>query len=158
VRELQDHIKYLSSDSLKGRMTGTQGDSLAAEYIRNELATLGFIPISGDGLQRFRVTSRLLPGDGNVLSIDGQSFVLEKDFTPFVFSSDSELEAEVIFAGYGFQIDQEELKWDDYTSQDVSGKTGGDCIANKPYDRRPDIYNVKILICLAPVDYCTDYH
>ncbi len=80
VKELQDHIKYLSSDSLKGRLTGSAGDSLAAEYIRNELASFGFVPLSGDGFQRFKVTSRLVPGDENSLSIDGQNFISGKRF------------------------------------------------------------------------------
>jgi hypothetical protein len=48
VGELQDHIKYLSSDSLKGRFTGSPGDSLAAEYIRNEFRSYGLVPLSGD--------------------------------------------------------------------------------------------------------------
>lgn len=53
VTELTDHISYLASDALKGRETGTAGDSLAAEYIRKELALCGFIPLTGDGFQRF---------------------------------------------------------------------------------------------------------
>ncbi len=53
IEELGDHIKYLSSDTLKGRETGSAGDSLAAEYIRDELASCGFVPLSGDGFQRF---------------------------------------------------------------------------------------------------------
>ena len=38
-RRTSDHIKYLSSDSLKGRMTGSPGDSLAALYIKDQLAS-----------------------------------------------------------------------------------------------------------------------
>ncbi len=53
VTELRDHISYLASDSLGGRETGSEGDSLAAEYIRQELASYGFIPLTGDGFQRF---------------------------------------------------------------------------------------------------------
>ncbi|MBE0676637.1 MAG: aminopeptidase, partial [Bacteroidales bacterium] len=34
--ELQNHISYLASDELAGRMTGTSEDSLSAEYIRKE--------------------------------------------------------------------------------------------------------------------------
>ena len=67
VKDLQDHIKYLSSDSLKGRLTGSPGDSLAADYIRNKLASYGLIPLSGDGLQRFKVTKRVLAGKDNSL-------------------------------------------------------------------------------------------
>ena len=122
VEELEGHVKYLASDSLKGRMAGSQGDSLAAEYIRNELSSLGFVPLSGDGFQRFTVTSRLVPGDENALSIEGEDFIPEKDFIPLGFSSDSELESEVIFVGYGFNINTDSLKWNDYQYIDVKGK------------------------------------
>jgi aminopeptidase YwaD len=122
VNELHDHIEYLSSDSLKGRLAGSSGDSLAAEYIKHELSSYGLIPLSGDGFQRFRVTSRLVSGPGNALAIDGKSFILEKDFTPFAFSSISQLESEVIFVGYGFDIDADSLKWNDYENINVEGK------------------------------------
>jgi aminopeptidase YwaD len=122
VSELKDHIKYLSSDSLKGRLTGSHGDSLAAEYIRSELASFGFMPLSGDGFQRFNVTSRLIAGDENALSIDSNTYIPETDFTPMAFSSNSELKSEVVFAGYGFMINKDSLKWNDYKDIDVKGK------------------------------------
>lgn len=120
--ELQDHIKYLSSDTLRGRRTGTAGDSLAAEYIRKELKSYGLIPLSGDGFQRFSVTSSLSAGKNNSLTIAGKSFDQEKDFMPFAFSSGSADEAEIIFTGYGFVIDEDSLKWNDYKGIDVNGK------------------------------------
>jgi len=120
--ELQDHIKYLSSDSLNGRLTGSAGDSLAAVYIRNELASYGLIPLSGDGFQRFKVTSRLTAGKNNSLSINGRSFTSEKDFMPFSFSSGSASESEIVFAGYGFSINEDTLKWDDYSNIDIKDK------------------------------------
>lgn len=120
--ELLNHIKYLSSDSLKGRLTGSSGDSLAAEYIKSELTSYGMIPLTGDGLQRFKVTKRLVAGKKNALIINGIPYTSEKDFMPFAFSSDSVLEAEVIFAGYGFNITGDSLKWNDYKGLDVKGK------------------------------------
>jgi hypothetical protein len=122
TRELQNEIKYLSSDSLKGRLTGSPGDSLAAEFIRNKLTSYGLYPLSGDGFQRFRVTKRVVPGKANSLSINGINYTLDKDFMPFAFSSNSGLESEVIFAGYGFNIKGDSLKWNDYTGLDVKGK------------------------------------
>jgi hypothetical protein len=122
VKELQDHIKYLSSDSLKGRLTGSQGDSLAAEYIKARLLSYGFVPLTGDGLQRFLVTKRVVPGKSNSFSVNGNAYVTEKDFVPFTFSSNSNLESEVVFAGYGFNLNNDSLKWDDYKGIDVKGK------------------------------------
>jgi hypothetical protein len=120
--EIKDHIKYLASDSLGGRMTGSAGDSLAADYIRNKLSDYGFMPLSGDGLQRFEVTRRILPGKNNSLIINGTEYTPEKDFIPMAFSSDASLEAEVIFAGYGLSINTDSLKWNDYEDLNVNGK------------------------------------
>jgi hypothetical protein len=122
VRELQEHIKYLSSDSLKGRLTGSPGDSLAAEYIKSKLLSYGLIPLSGDGLQRFKVTKRVLAGSSNSLSVNGINYTVGKDYTPFAFSSNAALESEVVFAGYGFNINTDSLKWNDYNGTDVKGK------------------------------------
>ena len=120
--ELQGHIEYLSSDKLQGRMTGAEGDSLAAEYIKNDLASYGFNPVSGDGFQRFYVTKRILPGKNSSLVLFNNNLACEKDFIPCGFSSDGKAEGEVAFAGYGFNITTDSLKWNDYAGLDVKGK------------------------------------
>jgi hypothetical protein len=122
VRELQDHIKYLSSDSLKGRLTGSIGDSLAADYIKSKFLSYGLAPLTGDGFQRFKVTKRVVVGKANALSINGISYIVNKDFMPPSFSSNAELKSEVVFAGYGFNISADSLKWNDYNGIDVKGK------------------------------------
>ena len=120
--ELQDHLKYLASDSLKGRLTGSSGDSMAAIYIREKLLNSGLVPISGDGFQGYEVTDRVTKGEKNFLSINGETFNPANDFTPFSFSGNSELEADIVFAGYGFNISNDSLKWNDYDNLDVKGK------------------------------------
>jgi aminopeptidase YwaD len=120
--ELLSHIRYLSSDSLQGRYTGTTGDSLAAEYIRKELISYGLSPLSGDGFQRFKITDKVITGPGNSLSVYGRNFIPEKDFAPYAFSENSALKSEIVFAGYGFNIKGDSLKWNDYNGIDVKGK------------------------------------
>jgi aminopeptidase YwaD len=120
--ELTDHIKYLSSDSLKGRMTGSAGDSLAASYIRNRLSSYGFVPLSGDGFQRFKVTDKVIPGPNNSMKINNISFKSGEDFLPFSFSENVSVEANVVFNGYGFNINTDSLKWNDYDKTNVKGK------------------------------------
>ena len=122
VNELKNHEKYLTSDSLKGRLTGSPGDSLAAEYIRKEFTSFGLVPLSGDGWQRFVVTKRIIPGKNNSLIINGTSYAADKDFIPLAFSSNGSLESNVVFAGYGFNINNDTLKWNDYSGIDVKGK------------------------------------
>ncbi len=41
---------------------------------------------------------------------------------PMAFSSDGEAESDVVFAGYGFNISNDSLKWNDYKGIDVKGK------------------------------------
>jgi aminopeptidase YwaD len=120
--ELQDHIKYLSSDSLKGRKTGTPGDSLAAIYIRDRLAACGLGPLSGDGFQRYGVTDKVIEGKNNFCSANSTEFKPSVDFMPFSFSGNSGRDAEVVFAGYGFNISNDSLEWNDYKNIDVKGK------------------------------------
>jgi len=52
VEELKQHVSYLASDALKGRKTGSEGDSLAAEYIRKSLMADGLLPLYDKGFQR----------------------------------------------------------------------------------------------------------
>jgi len=120
--ELQDHIKYLSSDSLKGRQTGSAGDSLAAYYIKDQLSRAGLKPLSGDGFQRYQVADKVIVGEKNFLSVDGQKFDLSTGIVPFSFSGNSELDAEVIFVGYGFSIKNDSIQYNDYEKTEVRGK------------------------------------
>src|SRR5664279_1796124 len=122
VEKLQGHIKYLSSDALVGRLTGSPGDSLAALYIREKLISYGLKPLTGDGFQRFKVTKRVVAGKDNHLSIKGIDYLNNKDFMPFSFSSNNGLESDVVFTGYGFNINSDSLKWNDYDGVDVKGK------------------------------------
>lgn len=120
--ELTGHIRYLSSDLLKGRAAGSDGDSLAAVYIRDQLSSAGLVPLADRGFQRFRITNRIVPGKNNFLSIDDRAYNPDKDFMPFSFSGNADMDAEVVFAGYGFKIDSDSLKWNDFENISVEGK------------------------------------
>lgn len=120
--ELRNHIRYLASDSLKGRLTGSTGDSLAAEYIREDLLSNGLVPLNDDGWQSFSITKKVTPGKGNRLRIDGFGYISGRDFMPLPFSSNDSLAAEAVFAGYGFNLTSDTLRWNDYSGIDVKGK------------------------------------
>lgn len=120
--ELREHVQYLSSESLEGRLTGSTGDSLAAVYIRKQFEMAGLQPLTGNGFQGFSVTDKVVPGSNNFLELDGHQFDPSTDFSPFSFSGNYSLEAPVVFAGYGFSISSDSLNWNDYGNQDVKGK------------------------------------
>jgi aminopeptidase YwaD len=122
VDELKKHVSYLASDGLKGRRTGTEGDSLAAEYIRTELKDIGLVPLYDKGFQRFRVTDKIISGPANNLIVNGSFLKIDADFAPFAFSENNSFSGEVVFSGYGFDINEDSLKWKDYTGIDVKDK------------------------------------
>jgi len=120
--ELRHHIRYLASEKLGGRLTGTPGDSLAAEYIRNILKRYRLKPLTDDGFQRFSIIASAQAGNGNSLKTGDITFEPGSDFLPLSFSSNGNLTAEVVFAGYGFSFETDSLKKNDYNSVDVKGK------------------------------------
>jgi len=121
-KELQEHIGYLASDRLEGRLTGSAGDSLAAYYIKNRLMEYGLKPLISDGFQRFEVVTSAEPGKNNFMKIKDKEFTLGTDFMPASFSENGILKAEVVFAGYGFNINTDSIKRNDYYGIDIKGK------------------------------------
>jgi aminopeptidase YwaD len=121
-KELRNHVKYLSSDRLAGRLTGSEGDSLSAVYIGNELRKCGLKPLMDSGFERYQVTSKVIMGNDNYLSFNGENYKPASDIAPLSFSGNGKLNSEVVFAGYGFNINADTLKWNDYGELNVSGK------------------------------------
>jgi hypothetical protein len=113
---------FLASDSLKGRYPGTPEDIVAAKYIAGEMQKSGLDLLFENGLQSFEITSIIKAGAGNSLYINNQEFKLDSDFTPLSFSANIHAEAEVVFAGYGFYIEEGENSWNDYSNIDVKNK------------------------------------
>lgn len=119
--ELEDHITYLASGELKGRLPGTKGDSMSASYIRDNLKGWGLQPLSGNGIQEFEIVKTVKAGDSNRLLINNK--LVDKDkFMPMSFSEDTTVSGEIVFAGYGFSITSDTLRWNDYKNLDVSNK------------------------------------
>lgn len=120
--ELREHIEFLASDSLKGRLPGTPEGLIAAQYIGNKLLQYGFTPLAENGYQYFDVVTSVNAGDKNSLIINDFSATLNKDFIPYTYSSNQTIEADVVFGGYGFNIETDNIKWNDYKDIDISGK------------------------------------
>ena len=122
VKELEEHVYFLASDSLQGRKPGTPGSKIAAEYIRYNFIKDGLSLMGEDGFQYFSVTTSVEPGKENKFLFNGGEAIFEKDFNLMPFSSNNELEAEVVFAGYGIEMDHDSVVWNDYNNLDVEGK------------------------------------
>lgn len=123
--EIQAHINYLASDELKGRDTGTEECLKAARYIENEFKKYGLLPFFDESyLQEFPFISSIQLTDNNALAITLPNTelnpVLHKDYITVPFSGNADVDAEIVFAGFG--ISAPELEYDDYENLDVEGK------------------------------------
>jgi aminopeptidase YwaD len=122
IKELKEDIGYLASDELKGRKSGEPGDLMAAEYIRTKFKNAGLTLMFDNGFQKFSLVTSAEIGEGNQLAVSGSNFEVKKHFLPYAFSGNTSVTADVVFVGYGLEVDRDSLQWNDYKNVDVSGK------------------------------------
>jgi len=120
--ELKEHVNYLASDELEGRKPGTEGDKSAAEYIRNEFKKAGLTLLGEEGYQYFDIIKGIKHGSNNHLYINDFHAKSHEDNMPFPFSGNGTVKSKVVFVGYGFDINEDDIKWNDYAGTDVKGK------------------------------------
>jgi Zn-dependent M28 family amino/carboxypeptidase len=120
--EMRTTVEYLASDSLKGRKAGSEGDLLAAGFIREQFENTGLELMFENGFQTFGLVSDAELGEENMLEINGETFEVGKDFSPYAFSANTTVEALVVFAGFGLDVDKDTLQWNDFEDADISGK------------------------------------
>lgn len=120
---IRKDIFYLASDSLRGRNTPSPELDIAANYIASEFKSFGLQPVNGSYFQNINLAIVNLGEDNHlIISKDGKetSFKIKDEFTPFEITADNEVNAPIIFAGYG--ITAPEYNYDDYANIDVKGK------------------------------------
>jgi aminopeptidase YwaD len=94
VANLERHVKYLADDKLEGRRAGTPGEKLAREYISNEFKEIGLIPKGSNGYyQPFDISEGKQVNPNTHLVINDNDLKIDKDFFPFVFSPNTNVEA-----------------------------------------------------------------
>jgi len=123
--ELRADLYFLAGDGMRGRLTATPENALAAEWIKSRFERLGLKPAGPEGsfFHPYRLSTASL-GEGNLLEIvasDGaaQRQASGQDFYPLRFSGTGRVKAGLVFAGFG--ITSPELGYDDYRN-DVRGK------------------------------------
>lgn len=121
-KELKEHLNYLASEELKGRYPGTPGDKKAAAYITENLKNAGLTLADRGGRQQFTVNTGQKPGKDNHLQFGDFEGTLNEDFVPMPFSGNGKLTAEIVFVGYGFQVDAKSFQWNDYANAAIQNK------------------------------------
>lgn len=106
---LKKHVAFLSSDDLEGRLTGTQGEQLAAQYAATYFKSLGLEPAGDNGtfFQKFNFTAGVSLSKNNSFKLINSNGLIKKlklneDWRPLSFSDNGSFNtSELIFAGYG---------------------------------------------------------
>src|SRR5688572_5861732 len=124
------HVQTLASDKFEGRLTGSPGEKLAADYLIAELKRMGAKPLPG--MTDFRMPFTFTAG-----SKDGGSTFAYKDETSAAatvgsgstsvlalsFSDSGSVSGQVVFAGYGLVVpNSQDFGYDSYQGLDVKDK------------------------------------
>ncbi len=123
------HVETLASPKMEGRLTGSPGEKLAADYLIAELKKIGAKPLPG--LTDFRMPFTFTAGSkdggstikytlpaGTSGAVTGASNV-----QALSFSDAATVTGDVVFAGYGLVVpDSQNFGYDSYAGLDVKDK------------------------------------
>ncbi|MAS94478.1 MAG: peptidase M28 [Verrucomicrobiales bacterium] len=131
VADLRQHLEYLASDELNGRLTGTPGEIAATAHVADAFKKWGLEP-GGDGasyFEEFEFTAGVAVGEDNNLSLSlGEEKMnpkVDEEWRPVSFSKNGDInKAGIVFVGYGLEIPDGEggESYSSYFHSDVKGK------------------------------------
>jgi len=107
-------IEFLVGDSLKGRESGTKGDTIASNYIESRFAELGLSPVFSDQsfVRSFTYSSDTKYSHHSTITINKAEFHFEKSFTILNYTGKSSFQAPTLNIGYGMVNSEQNI--DDY--------------------------------------------
>ena len=131
LNEIKEKVRYLSSDELEGRFTGSEGIRLAADFIVSDFENFDIEPLEGfdDFRVPFEYTSDIsIKKESNyvkVINSEGKEAKINSGstFMPLASTDNGNFDSEIIFAGYGIKTsDDNELEMNSYADLKVKGK------------------------------------
>lgn len=118
------HVQTLASDKFEGRLTGSPGEKLAADYLIAELKRIGAKPLPG--MTDFRMPFTFTAGSkdgGSKFTVGGHEFAGVGNVQALSFSDAGETSGDLVFAGYGLVVpDSQNFGYDSYQGLDVKDK------------------------------------
>lgn len=118
------HVQTLASDKFEGRLTGSPGEKLAADYLIAELKRMGAKPLPG--MTDFRMPFTFTAGSkdgGSKFTVGGREFAGTTNVQALSFSDAGETSGDLVFAGYGLVVpDSQNFGYDSYQGLDVKDK------------------------------------
>jgi hypothetical protein len=120
-------VVTLASEKLAGRLAGSAGERLAADYIVSQLQRIGARPLPGrtDYRLPFEFTAGTRDGGTTIQVAAGSSTRYDRrvDVQALSFSETAEVSGPVVFAGYGLVVpDSQDFGYDSYATLDVKDK------------------------------------
>lgn len=120
VQSVEAHVRFLASDALAGRHTGSPGCEVAATYIAAQFESYGIAPVPGQrGYRQAVPLRRVAPPVSATLGWKKQSWQQGTDLL-VIAGEAAQGEAVAVFAKYGW-VDTA-TGADDYAGLDVQGK------------------------------------
>lgn len=125
--DIARHVAFLCREELEGRLTGTEGERLATEYVAAYFDELNLKPAGDNGtwFQDFNFTAGIKLGNKNRLNSGDITHELNKQWRPVSFSASGEFASDSIaFAGYGLvaPASKEFEEYDSYVHLDIKDK------------------------------------
>lgn len=114
THRIVEDVRFLASDDLEGRLPGTEGALVASKYIQKEFLAVGLKPLEGNSfVQTFEVPEFVEVNNKlTVVSLNEKERLLNDDFYPVKYSSNSKASGKTIFVGFG--ISAPDLGHDSY--------------------------------------------
>jgi Zn-dependent M28 family amino/carboxypeptidase len=120
------HVRFLASDAMRGRQTGSPEHRKAADYVAGQFKALGLLPgAGGSWLQPVPFVARRVREQGCAVSL-----VFPDHLEPLVLGEDATLqmsadladsiEAPLEFVGYGLSVPEQD--YDELAQGDLKGK------------------------------------
>jgi hypothetical protein len=128
VDEARQHVEYLTSDPLEGRLTGSEGEGLAGDYLAGELERLGAKPLPGR--ESFELPFEFTAGSsdaGSTIQVRGngneRGWSGSEKIQALSLSDSGKVTGPVVFAGYGIVVPPgQEIFYDSYAGIEVEDK------------------------------------
>ena len=120
--QMKYDVKYLASDLLEGRETGTEGERKAVEYIAAKFGNVGLMPYGDNAtyLQTFSFKAEPVLGKSNTLQLGRKRPKAGEDWVPMPFSAAGSALGKIYKVNYG--IHAPELNYDDYGDVSLTGR------------------------------------
>ncbi|MCC7031401.1 MAG: M20/M25/M40 family metallo-hydrolase [Acidobacteria bacterium] len=123
------HVETLASPKLEGRLAGSAGEKLAAEYLVKALQRMGAKPMPGQGDYRLPFSFTAGSKDaGSIITVQREgvpprTFTTRAQVMALSYSDNGEVSGPVVFAGYGLVVPpSQNFSYDSYQGLDVKDK------------------------------------